>query len=556
MAKTNWQNIVTTTLSSPATLCNVELLINGDNTFKSIAQAIRTARGPGDFIGILGWMLEIDFQLDPNDQNSTLLALLKEAVRKGVYVHVIIWDNIGYPNAYLQIVHKLNQELGQSSPVPSGRGNSYFKVELDNRSPGPKFNIVPLIKVKVKTFLIAAIALLGPNSAFTFWLTTVLHKIDIPQSIGSHHEKVIIVKGGEGLIGFCGGIDINKDRLVQLGWGSHQYGGKHDLHCRIEGIGAEDLLKQFNRRKVNLTPPPPTSTLIPSQAPISRTSKVNPGVSHAYTKIVHTYNLKDSMNRDIKERSMWKITKAIIQNAKTYIYIEDQYLVSIEVAKLLNAKLMDPSFQILIIFTQDPRIPSELLFPNAKRGEFYDTLTKNLNVTAKKKIHFFMTDLDKIYNKNSSYYPSDVHAKLYLIDDEIALIGSANCSSRSLTLDTETGVVVFDHDNKPIIQNFRRKLWLARTRSSLSHENDPIKALNCFSAAPRQKDTNINEYGIRGNDLDQEVFMQAQQYAKSISFLSPAMAWAISRSGAQASLLISAAKEPLWKTFVEPDNGY
>ena len=52
-------------------------------------------------------------------------------------------------------------------------------------------------------------------------------------SLGSHHHKILIVYGDEGLIGFCGGVDLDKNRLGYL----------HDVHLRVLGGSAKELLK-------------------------------------------------------------------------------------------------------------------------------------------------------------------------------------------------------------------------------------------------------------------------------------------------------------------------
>ena len=43
----------------------------------------------------------------------------------------------------------------------------------------------------------------------------ILDNLTLRWQTGSHHQKVLIVKGSLGLIGFCGGVDINKDRILQ-----------------------------------------------------------------------------------------------------------------------------------------------------------------------------------------------------------------------------------------------------------------------------------------------------------------------------------------------------
>jgi hypothetical protein len=54
-----------------------------------------------------------------------------------------------------------------------------------------------------------------------------------------------------------------------------------------------------------------------------------------------------------------------------------------------------------------------------------------------------------------------MHAKTLIVDDEIAIIGSANLNQRSFTYDSETSVVVFNdgESKKNFAATFRRKTW-------------------------------------------------------------------------------------------------
>lgn len=67
---------------------------------------------------------------------------------------------------------------------------------------------------------------------------------------GSHHQKVLIVRHGDTLVAWCGGIDINPDRLHEKGVnGSHATGSPlFDVHVRVEGAAAVDLVETFAER--------------------------------------------------------------------------------------------------------------------------------------------------------------------------------------------------------------------------------------------------------------------------------------------------------------------
>src|SRR5207244_12915254 len=70
-------------------------------------------------------------------------------------------------------------------------------------------------------------------------------------NLGTHHQKILIVNGSEGLIAFCGGLDVNPDRLHPTGSGPNQGGGPgsplDDVHCRIRGPAADSLLLIFRQ---------------------------------------------------------------------------------------------------------------------------------------------------------------------------------------------------------------------------------------------------------------------------------------------------------------------
>ena len=90
-------------------------------------------------------------------------------------------------------------------------------------------------------------------------------------SAKSHHQKLLVVNGRDGLVALCGGVDVNADRVhelppprsayradrpTELGWsgasGSSGGGGSgdplHDVHVRVTGPTALPLLRVFLRR--------------------------------------------------------------------------------------------------------------------------------------------------------------------------------------------------------------------------------------------------------------------------------------------------------------------
>jgi phosphatidylserine/phosphatidylglycerophosphate/cardiolipin synthase-like enzyme len=163
-----------------------------------------------------------------------------------------------------------------------------------------------------------------------------------------------------------------------------------------------------------------------------------------------------------------------------YIYIEDQYLVNLEVARALNAKLKEPAFEQLFLVIQDASATSDILIPNRKRHEFLTAVLAGLTDAQKKRVSLAIFDAQKkdaqkkkvvlgishVSNEDGRHYHLGMHAKTLIVDDEIAIIGSANVNQRSFTCDSETSAVIYD-DNAKGSQNFARVLRMVTWREYL-----------------------------------------------------------------------------------------
>jgi phosphatidylserine/phosphatidylglycerophosphate/cardiolipin synthase-like enzyme len=137
---------------------------------------------------------------------------------------------------------------------------------------------------------------------------------------GSHHQKILIVKGEQGLIGFCGGVDFVSNRLHgppagSMGSGSGSgsssgsgiLGPQHDVHCRIEGPAAWDLLKIFIQRWDDHPNKPSKSSLLGKGEPL-------PGVKGpVYVQIGRTFGNRKRW-RGIERKKREEISKLKDEN--------------------------------------------------------------------------------------------------------------------------------------------------------------------------------------------------------------------------------------------------
>lgn len=447
---------------------NAEFLLDGEAYYQSVIQAIKSAKKKGDYIYILGWMLDIDLQLVKGDPDSTLFKILGK-ISKDVEIRILIWDNPthSYANLHKSVVPRLNA-------LP----NTKIHLDTHNFSPPQATQLMGKIVPYIKFFLQKYAHHINPVSKWleenhdvpaSYYLLLLLNVTGILQiggarTIGAHHDKVVIVKGSEGLTAFCGGIDFNENRVISTiekttPTGTVKMKSRfpyyHDNACRLQGPAAFDVLQRFIRRWKNHPVAGKTILLGAKERKPNRMPAPHPCV-----KVVGTYNSPDGK---IKDRSLKEAYFKIIENAEEYIYIEDQYLVNLDVADALNKKIKEPRFQKLTFAIQDSIETSDILIPNRKRGEFYDAVINGATQSQKEKV--LLAVIDRTNWSKSSYHPG-LHAKTLIVDDEIAIIGSANVNQRSFTCDSETSAIVFN-DWKYKDQNFARQLRIASWKEFL-----------------------------------------------------------------------------------------
>ncbi len=439
--------------------CRAEPLLHGEETFKHMVAALRTATKSTHYIYILGWMLDVDFEMISGDPQSTLYNLLSEAARRGVEIRIQIWDN---PIYHDEIDHA-------QSTIFMLPGAILMKDNYTFGSAGVKRALDTVRRV-----VHGVPALLGLSGEILEHLgpwKTLRSYVDALRNEGSHHEKVVVVKGDDGLIGFCGGIDINPNRIKGVD-SSFRSTVLHDVHSELRGYAAWALLHRFMWRWQVLKEAYPWMPDV-----LNGRNEIQPGPDAgsavAHVKIIQTYN---HPNKPIKDRSIRETVRIAIANAKDTIHIEDQYMISLDIATWLNAKLKEPDFTSVTCVTQDDSYASsDLLFPKGMRKKFFDTLCNGLSADEVKSKVFFQM----LHPNTPLISHHRIHSKIYIIDDDLAIVGSANCSSRSMTHDSETSAVIFNDPGSSA--NFAKAL-----RTKLS--SDPFLHVIPYQPNPAVED--------------------------------------------------------------------
>jgi phosphatidylserine/phosphatidylglycerophosphate/cardiolipin synthase-like enzyme len=142
---------------------------------------------------------------------------------------------------------------------------------------------------------------------------------------GLYHQKIAVIKNRDGAFGFCGGIDMNSNRVDDA---DHNVAGPyHDVHAMVEGEAVIDVAKTFEQRwevdgvddnKAAL----PTAFGVASIAPQPAGDDI--------VQVARTYPLALDPARQLDfapmgDRTTANTTLNAIRMAKEYIHIEDQY---------------------------------------------------------------------------------------------------------------------------------------------------------------------------------------------------------------------------------------
>jgi phosphatidylserine/phosphatidylglycerophosphate/cardiolipin synthase-like enzyme len=425
----------------------VEPLIDGPSAFRAIQQVIETGEDSSHFIYLLGWW--IDPWVNLTGPGTCLLDLFARAGGRGVQVRVLVWD----PPWLFERQHS---NLHDEAVSAINRLPNCYAAQDDS----------------------------GSNRK-------------------SHHQKLLVVQGRDGLVALCGGVDVNADRVHELpppagsyrsdrphvSWtdasGSGPQGGGnplHDVHARLTGPTALPLLRAFLRRWWARS----GDRGIDHRSPLrgSFNQPVPAATGTQYVRVGETFNgvlrVPDGnvSSRQVTVQDIWLRS---ILGARRFIYMEEQYLISDCAAAAIRAMLPRLAHVTILI------APSELTdLPGvwARRSAFIRKITSGnpygdrLHIytrAAGNKQPCVRTNAPHLY----------VHAKMAVIDDELMLIGSANCNNRGWETDSELVIASFEDDGgtSAAAGRLRAALWAHHLDVPASAVADPIGSQQLWDAA-------------------------------------------------------------------------
>lgn len=383
-------------------------LIHGHTYFAALHEAVSRA-GAGDIVWFTDWQSNPDQRLT-DDPASTLVEVFGAALDRGADVRALVWRShaglIGYS-------HEEHRDLGEELQE---RGAD---VQLDMRV----------------------------------------------RRNGAHHQKFVVIRyagSPERDVAFVGGIDLAHGRRddsehrgdPQADEIASEYGDLppwHDVQVELRGPVVADVETVFRERWDDSTPTSrnplrrmrdEADGLADERRPLPPQAPPPPPMAdsdHA-VQLLRTYpKLGSGWAFDFApqgERSVARGYTKAVRNARNLIYIEDQFLWGGEMSTVLvDALEANPDLHLVAVlpafpdqdgwFARDPQMLGRM------RG------VMRVLLTAPERVAFYGLE-------NHAGTPVYVHAKVCVLDDSWASIGSDNFCRRSWTNDSELSAAVMD----------------------------------------------------------------------------------------------------------------
>jgi phosphatidylserine/phosphatidylglycerophosphate/cardiolipin synthase-like enzyme len=452
----------------------VEILVHGATYFPRLLQAVESL-GRGDQLYFTDWKGDHDERLGDGPE-AGVGACFAAAVKRGVNVKGLLWRSHGDLAGFST---RENRHLGDVVNAAGG------EVLLDMRI----------------------------------------------RLVGSHHQKLVVIRraGHPGTdIAFVGGIDLchgRRDDVHHLGDPQSLpmppiYGSRppwHDVQVEVQGPAVGDLDFTFRERWAD--PTPLSSGPVRMVQAIRRRTQDNgsplppmpPNPTPAGTQAVQVLRTYGRPRRAYPfapegERSIARAYLKAIRRARRLIYIEDQFLWSEEVvASFADALMAAPQLNIVAVVPRYFDQSGAFKWPSQVGRE---QAMKALVDAGGDRVGIFDVE-------NSQGTPIYVHAKVCVIDDVWASVGSDNFNRRSWSHDSEVSCAVLDvvRDSREprdpaglgdgarrFARDLRLRLWREHLDRGEGDDEDlvePVAAVRSFRGAAAALDA-WHQGGKRG----------------------------------------------------------
>ena len=309
----------------------------------------------------------------------------------------------------------------------------------------------------------------------------------------SHHQKIVVV---DDTVAFVSGYDLTRVRwdtsrhaeddpcrVDHRGW---KYAPFHDVGIVVEGDCARslgELARERWRRATGKAPPPapPASDAWPTG--------VDPILTDVDVAIART---EPAFGGHPAVSEIRQLHLDAIASARRVIFAENQYFTSRLITDAFSRRLREtnaPEIAVLSPFKQSGWL--EISTMGVLRGRIHRRLRA--------------ADADFRYRL---YYPTlpwldakgqclNIHSKVFIVDDELLMIGSANLADRSMGTDTECNLALEargDEKTRKAIAGLRERLLAEH----LDRSPDEVAATFARTRSLHATIADLNRDGHRG----------------------------------------------------------
>ena len=252
-----------------------------------------------------------------------------------------------------------------------------------------------------------------------------------------HHEKLAVI---DGKAAYVGGIDLTSlsgDRLDSFHHPARGAVGWHDAASRIAGPLVADVADHIALRWHEVTG--------------EHIEHACDGLAQGSVRAQFVRTVPNSIY-DALPLGDYRILEAYVRalrSAQHLIYLENQFLWSPEIVRILRAKLEQPptdAFRMVLVLPAHPNTGND-----DTRGQL------GVLVDADRDNRLLACTLYQPGHAEQVY----VHAKIGIVDDRWLAIGSANLNEHSLFNDTEACVITCDEE---LVRAARLRLWREHLR--------------------------------------------------------------------------------------------